>query len=123
MLYIGVKFHENISNDIRVMERTQNYEALMDEWRDTQISEGITHYLATFRKGTSIWDHYLQCPKVGNSKSRQFRGMVLVFCTSYHGNIHLHKISRKYLKQFSSYRVDTYICILQKSLFSMFNGP
>ena len=35
--------------------------------------------------------------------------MVLVFCTSHHGDIHLHKVSRKYLKQFSSYRVDTYI--------------
>ena len=27
-------------------------------------------------------------------------------CTSYHGDIHLLKVSRKYLKQFSSYRVD-----------------
>ena len=35
--------------------------------------------------------------------------MFFVFFTSYHGDIHLHKISRKYLKQFSSYRVDTYI--------------
>ena len=31
------------------------------------------------------------------------------------------KVSRKYLKQFSSYRVDTYT--LQKSLFSKFKGP
>ena len=35
--------------------------------------------------------------------------MVLVFCTSYHDDIHLHKVSRKYLKQFSSYKVDIYI--------------
>ena len=35
--------------------------------------------------------------------------MVLVFCTSHNGDINLHKSSRKYLKQFSSYRADTYI--------------
>ena len=28
--------------------------------------------------------------------------MVLVFCTSYHGDTHLHKVSKKYLKQFLS---------------------
>ena len=48
-------------------------------------------------------------------------GVVLVFCKLYHGDIHLHKIPRKYLEQFSSYRVDTNI--LQKSLFSKFKGP
>ena len=42
-------------------------------------------------------------PKAGNSV------MVLVFCTSHHVDIHLHKVSRKYLEQFSSYRADTYI--------------
>ena len=42
----------------------------------------------------------------GNSKSRQFRVIVSVFCELCHGDIHLHKVSRKYLKQFSSYRVD-----------------
>ena len=30
VLYICVKFRENISNGIRVTERTQNYEALTD---------------------------------------------------------------------------------------------
>ena len=30
VLYICVKFRENISNGIRVMERTQSYEALTD---------------------------------------------------------------------------------------------
>ena len=29
-IYIGVKFHENISNGIRDMKRTRNYEALTD---------------------------------------------------------------------------------------------
>ena len=42
-------------------------------------------------------------PKAGNSD------MVLVFCTSYHGDIQLHEVSQKYLKQFSSNGVDTYI--------------
>ena len=36
VVYIGVKFHENISNCFRVMKRTQNYEALMDGRTDTQ---------------------------------------------------------------------------------------
>ena len=66
------------------------------------------------------WDHYLQCSKGGNSKSRLFRDMVLVFCQSYHDDIHLHKVSRKYLKQFSSYRVDIYIT---EMTISMFKGP
>ena len=38
VLHIGVKFHENtcISNGIRVMERTRKYEALTDRRTDTQ---------------------------------------------------------------------------------------
>ena len=36
----------------------------------------------------------------------------------YQGDIHLHKVLRKYLKQFLSY-----INILQKSLFPKFKGP
>ena len=49
MVYIGVKFRENISNGFRVMERTRNYEALTDgradgrtEGRTLRISDGIT---------------------------------------------------------------------------------
>ena len=41
VLYIGVKFRENISNGIRVMERTQNYKALTDGGT-LKISDGIT---------------------------------------------------------------------------------
>ena len=48
------------------------------------------------------------------------RVTVLVFCQLYYGDIHLHKVSRKYLQQFSSYRVDT--TILQKSQCSKFKG-
>ena len=63
--------------------------------------------------------HYWQCWMGGNSKSRQCRVMVLVFCKLYHGDIHLYKVLRKYLEQFSSYKVDTNI--LQKSIFSKFS--
>ena len=40
-----------------------------------------------------------------NSKGRLTRLMVLVFCTSYHGALHLWEISWKYFKGFSTYRV------------------
>ena len=41
VLYICVKFRENISNGIRVMERTPNHEELTDG-RTPKISDGIT---------------------------------------------------------------------------------
>ena len=41
LLYIAVKFLENISNGIRVIELTGSYEALMDR-RTLKISNGIT---------------------------------------------------------------------------------
>ena len=41
MLYICVHFRENISNGIRVMERTRNLEALADG-RTLKISDGLT---------------------------------------------------------------------------------
>ena len=40
VFYIGMKFCENISNGIRVMERTRNYEALTDG-RTLKISDSI----------------------------------------------------------------------------------
>ena len=36
VLYICVQFRENISNSIRVMEQTGNYEVLMDGRMDPQ---------------------------------------------------------------------------------------
>ena len=60
MLYICVKFHENITNSIRVMERTRVYG----------------------RNG------YVQCSKGNNSVSRQTRVTVHVFYTSSHGDLH-----------------------------------
>ena len=37
VIYIAVKFHENISKNFRVMEQTRNYEALTDGQTDRQI--------------------------------------------------------------------------------------
>ena len=53
ILFICLKFRENITNGIRVMERTRVHG----------------------RNG------YVQCPKGNNSKSRQTRVMIHVFCT------------------------------------------
>ena len=41
VLYNCVKFHENISDDFRIKERTQMMEALMDRWTDEQ-TDGLT---------------------------------------------------------------------------------
>ena len=65
VLYICVKFPENIINDIRVMERTRVHGRI----------------------------GYVQCSKGNNSKSRQTRVMVHVFCTSSDGTLHLCKVS------------------------------
>ena len=50
VLYIGVKFRENISKDIRVLEQTQNYEALIDG-QTLKISDGRTLCHTTFCGG------------------------------------------------------------------------
>ena len=45
VLYICVKFRENITNGIIVTERTRNYEALTDgrtDRRTLKISDGVT---------------------------------------------------------------------------------
>ena len=65
MLYIYVKLRENITNDIRVMERTRVHG----------------------RNG------YVQCSKGNNSVSRQTRVRVHVFCTLSHGGLHLCEVS------------------------------
>ena len=61
VLYICVKFCENITNCIRVMERTR----------------------VRGRIG------YVQCPKGNYSKSRQTRVTVHKFCKLSHGALHL----------------------------------
>ena len=48
VLYTCLKFCENISKGIRVMEWTRICEVLTDGQMDTQNSQGITYYLATF---------------------------------------------------------------------------
>ena len=65
VLYICVKFLENISNGIRVMERTRVHS----------------------RNG------YVQCSKGNKSVSRQNRGTVHVFCTSSHDGLHWCEVS------------------------------
>ena len=49
VLYIFVKFGENILEGIRVMERTRMMEALTDEWTDIQ---NFGRYNAMFCGGT-----------------------------------------------------------------------
>ena len=49
------------------------------------------HFQVIERAQGYDWDHYLQCPKGGNSK-RSNSVMVLVFYISCHGDKHLHKV-------------------------------
>ena len=65
VLYICVKFLENIMNSIRVMERTRVHS----------------------RNG------YVQCSKGNNSKCRLTRLTVHVFCTLSHGALHRCEVS------------------------------
>ena len=77
ILHICVKFRENITKGIRVMERTREHG----------------------RNG------YVQCSRGDNSVSRQTRVMIH-FCTSCHGGLHWCEVSWKYLKRFQSYGAD-----------------
>ena len=67
MLSIHVKFHENITNGIKVMERTE--------------------YMVHGRNG------YVQCSKGNNSVSRQIRVIAHVFCTLSHSGLHWCEVS------------------------------
>ena len=76
MLYICVKFRENISNGIRVTEQTRNYEALMDGRTDTQNHGRYNiipcHFLWWSIKTGHIWNpkhvllnyHLLKCMEI-----------------------------------------------------------
>ena len=64
VLYICVRSRENISNGFQLTERTRVHG----------------------RKG------YVQCLKDNNSKSRQTRVMVHLFCTSSHISLHLFEV-------------------------------
>ena len=65
VLCICVKFRENITNGVRVME-----------WTPVHGRNG-----------------YVQCSKVNNSKSRQIRVTVHVFCMLSHGALHCCEVS------------------------------
>ena len=59
VLYLCMKFHENISDVIRVMEQTRMIEALTDVWMDTQNFAGYNIipsllFMAWHRKGKSV---------------------------------------------------------------------
>ena len=59
VLYLCMKFHENISDVIRVMEQTRMIEALTDVWMDTQNFAGYNIipsllFMAGHRKGKSV---------------------------------------------------------------------
>ena len=78
MLYVCVKFRENITNGIRVNERIRVHG----------------------RNG------YIQCSKGNNSVSRQTIVTVHLFCPSSHGDFHWCEVSRKCPKRFQSYGAD-----------------
>ena len=85
VIYICIKFQENISNSFQVTEWTHYFQC-----------EVLSKYLQpfpTYRADTSTWQkwpffQYLLCSKGGNSKSRLTRVMVLVFCMLSHGALH-----------------------------------
>ena len=99
VLYIIVKFSENITNGIRVMERTRNYDALTDGQTDrwTNIQNFVWYNIiprqflwrgikSSITEGTQVpgSNGYVQFPKGNNSKSRQTRVTVHKFCMLSH---------------------------------------
>ena len=78
MIYICIKFQENILISFQVKERTQIF----------------------YR------NHYFQSSKSHDSKSRLTRVTVLVFCTLFYDVLHLWEVSSKYLERFSTYTAD-----------------
>ena len=74
VIYICIKFQENISNSFQVTQLTQIY----------------------------YGNHYFLSSKGHNSKRRLTRVTVLVFCTSSHDDLHLCEVSSKYMEWFST---------------------
>ena len=83
MLYICVKFHQNIWNGFQLIE-----------WTWVHSRNGYFQYLL--------------CSKDHNSKSRLTRVMVFMFYTLSHSTSHLWDVSLKYLEQFSTYSGHKY---------------
>ena len=133
MVYICVKFHQNIWNGFQ-----------LKEWSQVHSTNGYFQYLLCSKGCNSksrlardtvfvfcmlshgekfhqnIWNSfqltkrtrihgrngYVQCSKGNNSKSRQTRVMVHVFCISSHNALHLCEVFCKYLERFSTYKAD-----------------
>ena len=78
VFYVCVKFHENTSNFFQ-----------LTKWTRVHGRNG-----------------YVQCLKGNNSKRRQTRVMVHVFCMSFYSALHLYEVWWKYIWQYQSYGVD-----------------
>ena len=78
VIYICIKFQENISNSFQVTEQTH----ILQKW------------------------HYFQRSKGHNTRSRLSRIRALMFWTLSHDALHLCEVLSKYLKQFPTYRAD-----------------
>ena len=87
MLYICVKFHQNIWNGLQLTEQTR-----------VHSRNGYFQYL---------------CSKGCNSKSRLTRVTVFVLCMLYHGALHLWEASLKYLEVFNLQSR----CMVEKAMF------
>ena len=90
LIYISTKYHQNIPKGIQVTERTRSFTLTL---------------MPTGSVPKTICPH--PSPLVGgghnNSKSRQTRVMIHVFCMSSHGALHLCEVSCKYHEQYQSY--------------------
>ena len=92
VMYVCIKFQENISNSFPVTEWTQIH------YRN--------HYLQSPKGIWLSWGLMTRQPLWHNSKSRLARVMVLVFYTLSHDVLHLCEVSSKYLEWFSTYKAD-----------------
>ena len=79
----------------------------------------ISFFQFTEQTGVHGGNDYFQSSKGNNSKSRQIRVTVHVFCILSHGALYLCEVSGKYQEQYQSYEVDT--STWQKWLCSMGN--
>ena len=75
------------------------------------ICEKFHYILNGFQFTEWTWVHgrngYVQYSKGNNSKSTQTGVTVHLFCTSFHSDLHLSEILRKYFKCYQSYGADT----------------
>ena len=76
------------------------------------------HLLQGFKEiSETVFSWHGSLSKRGNSKRRQFKVTVLVFCKLYHGDIHLPNVSRKYLEQSKlNYIIEITIFKVQRAI-------